>query len=385
MKNLKITSNMNKKIKMGISFVLASTMVMSVGKVGPHKTSNHRYHQLYQTKTSPNAEIEAYTGVNIYVDGLPFTPTDINGKEVLSFAYTGTTYMPLRAIANALSAKVDWNAEENAVMLWTDSIQVHNNTAHRNSTTLQKTTLPIVKGIKLFVNGKETILTDVNGNIVEPLAIHGTTYLPVRAIANLFDVGICWNQIQDGNLTYSNIYIHKIYPNLSQTTNDMMITCVNQLDQLKPHLGPMKARQLRSLDLYNYCYQKSKEMQAWNEEVHSIELQACIDKINNYFDNVIASFNAKVQNMVSEDQAIGNKQMIFGLSSTITEEELKSSIAIFEYYAETTQITYDTYQTIYVETEPEQLQKYYDEIDNMYQEAKSIYSNLIKAKQIVRQ
>lgn len=385
MSNLKITDNLEKKIKMGVSFALVGTMIMSAGRVNTNITNNKRHHQLRQTKTLMNEETAVYTGVNIYVDGLPFTPTDVDGNEVLSFAYAGTTYMPVRAIATALGAKVDWKAEENAVMIWTDSLNIHNNTTHRNSTTLQQKNLSIVRGVKLFVNEQETILTDVNGNIVEPLVVNGTTYLPVRAIADLFKVGICWNQVQDGKDTYSNVYIHKIYPNLSQETNDMLITCVNQLDQLRPHLGPMKARQLRSLDLYTYCYQKSQEMKKWNEEVNSIELQTYLDKINDYFNNVMATFNATVQNMVSEDQAIGNKQIIFSLSPTITEEELKSSIAIFEYYAETAQITYDTYQAIYTETEPEQLQKYYDEIDNMYQSAKTIYNSLIKAKTIVRQ
>ena len=36
--------------------------------------------------------------------------------------------------------------------------------------------------IKISVNGSTITPTDANGNVVEPFAINGTTYLPVRAV-----------------------------------------------------------------------------------------------------------------------------------------------------------------------------------------------------------
>lgn len=47
--------------------------------------------------------------------------------------------------------------------------------------------------IKIMINGKETIPTDANGNVVEPFTIDGTTYLPVRAIASALGMNVGWN------------------------------------------------------------------------------------------------------------------------------------------------------------------------------------------------
>lgn len=50
----------------------------------------------------------------------------------------------------------------------------------------------IYDNIKILIDGKEYIPTDVNGNVVEPFIYNGTTYLPVRAIANAFDKEVDW-------------------------------------------------------------------------------------------------------------------------------------------------------------------------------------------------
>lgn len=50
--------------------------------------------------------------INIQVNGEIFAPTDVNGKEVPVFAYQGTTYAPLRALAEAYGLEVGYNAEK---------------------------------------------------------------------------------------------------------------------------------------------------------------------------------------------------------------------------------------------------------------------------------
>ena len=49
--------------------------------------------------------------------------------------------------------------------------------------------------IKISLNNKEVLPKDANGNYVEPFTINGTTYLPVRAIANALGINVDW----DGN------------------------------------------------------------------------------------------------------------------------------------------------------------------------------------------
>lgn len=51
--------------------------------------------------------------INIMVNGEVFVPKDVNGKEVPQFAYQGTTYAPLRALAEAYGLEVGYDAEKN--------------------------------------------------------------------------------------------------------------------------------------------------------------------------------------------------------------------------------------------------------------------------------
>lgn len=55
--------------------------------------------------------IEVLQGVDIYVDGVKMVPTDANGKQVETFVYNGTTYVPLRAVSQYLDKSVSWDGE----------------------------------------------------------------------------------------------------------------------------------------------------------------------------------------------------------------------------------------------------------------------------------
>ena len=64
--------------------------------------------------------------IKILVNGKEFQPKDANGNDVMTFTYNGTTYAPLRALAEAFGLEVgydaalkmatvgEYNAEENA-------------------------------------------------------------------------------------------------------------------------------------------------------------------------------------------------------------------------------------------------------------------------------
>lgn len=50
--------------------------------------------------------------ISIQVNGETFAPTDVNGNEVPVFAYNGTTYAPLRALAEAYGLEVGYDSEK---------------------------------------------------------------------------------------------------------------------------------------------------------------------------------------------------------------------------------------------------------------------------------
>lgn len=51
--------------------------------------------------------------IDVQVNGAVFQPTDVNGNEVPVFAYNGTTYAPLRALAEAYGLEVGYDAASN--------------------------------------------------------------------------------------------------------------------------------------------------------------------------------------------------------------------------------------------------------------------------------
>lgn len=62
--------------------------------------------------------------------------------------------------------------------------------AAANTTTLYNV---LTEGIKIVIDGKEFTATDANGTVVQPMIYNGTTYLPVRAVANAFDKAVYWD------------------------------------------------------------------------------------------------------------------------------------------------------------------------------------------------
>lgn len=61
--------------------------------------------------------ITAYTGVKIYVDDVLQNPTDVNGNTVEPFIYNGTTYLPVRAVSQALGKNIVWDGSSYSVFI----------------------------------------------------------------------------------------------------------------------------------------------------------------------------------------------------------------------------------------------------------------------------
>ena len=62
--------------------------------------------------------IEAlYNNIKIYVDGVKIEPKDATGKVVEPFIYNGTTYLPVRAIGEAIGKEVCWEGSSHSVYI----------------------------------------------------------------------------------------------------------------------------------------------------------------------------------------------------------------------------------------------------------------------------
>ena len=58
-----------------------------------------------------------YNDIKLVVDGIPVTPKDANGATVEPFICDGTTYLPVRAIGEALGKPVKWDGNTKTVYI----------------------------------------------------------------------------------------------------------------------------------------------------------------------------------------------------------------------------------------------------------------------------
>ena len=93
---------MGKRLQGLIAGTLAGTMLTS-GVV-------------FAKQISETAEL-FYNNIKIVVNGQEIQPKDPNGNYVEPFIINGTTYLPVRAVSDALGVNVDWDGNTNTVIL----------------------------------------------------------------------------------------------------------------------------------------------------------------------------------------------------------------------------------------------------------------------------
>lgn len=126
------------------------------------------------------------TDIHLHVDGIPVSASP--------FASGGTTYLPVRAVGEALGMDVRWDGPTHTVYISDPTEPNTTNSNTSGATVTAKETIEVdYLDIKLVVNGKEVTPKDVNGNVVEPFAYQGTTYLPVRAVGEALGKTVRWD------------------------------------------------------------------------------------------------------------------------------------------------------------------------------------------------
>jgi len=97
---------MRKKLQGIVVSLLISVLIMSIGGWAKQETETINI---------------IYDNIKIFIDGKEYQPADANGNAVEPFIYNGTTYLPVRAIANAFDKEVDWEAQTSTVTLGSKS------------------------------------------------------------------------------------------------------------------------------------------------------------------------------------------------------------------------------------------------------------------------
>ena len=89
------------------------------------------------------------------------------------------------------------------------------------------------RNIKLYVDGAEYVAKDGNGNVVEPFIYNGTTYLPVRGVADAFGKDVVWDGATSSifmgkrDQNQPDNYLHKVQYNDYKSRNGGRLHIIN--------------------------------------------------------------------------------------------------------------------------------------------------------------
>ncbi len=118
----------------------------------------------------------AQDDIKVTLDGVLVDCKDVNGNFVPPILKGGTTYLPVRAISQALGLTIEWDDENQNIYI---------NGKPENITKGD--------GITIYINSQPFVAKDIKGNVVAPFSQNGSTYLPVRAIGEAFDKRVSWD------------------------------------------------------------------------------------------------------------------------------------------------------------------------------------------------
>lgn len=201
---------MKKHTKKLLALALAFTMLLGIISTTTAATG----------KKALNA---TYKNISITLNGKKITLKDVNGKTVEPFLIDGTTYVPVRAVSEALGLDVDWNGKDNTVVLKNTPVKIQKVVANCTSEPYGKA----IQSFTFYVNSTAGI-TDL------------TT-----------DDFTCTHLVYDGNevhkpfdskalgITFTNntvtVEVSPFYPDMSFTrAGYWSMTCTNPIFNVNP-------------------------------------------------------------------------------------------------------------------------------------------------------
>lgn len=147
-----------------------------------------------------------YRGISLTLDGQPIIPVDAEGHSVEPFLLDGTTYLPVRGVANALELDVAWDGKTSTVTLTSGGTSVAPVEAAK-ATQGTISTVIAYRDITIILDGTTLAPVDAAGNSVEPFILNSTTYLPVRAISEALNLTVTWDGTTNTVILASEGYI----------------------------------------------------------------------------------------------------------------------------------------------------------------------------------
>lgn len=195
----------------------------------------------------------SYAGIRMVIDGDTIVPKDADGNPAEPFLYQDTTYLPVRALANALGLTVQWDATDGTIRLKQGTFlprQVGNPPISRGA----RQAVLTFQEPKLELNGRPLTLKTENGQSVQAILYGDTTYLPLRPLANALGLTVQWEA--ETNTVYVGEPVRYLLSRKSQRTQDgnASSTTEYRYDDAGRTLSVMTQDQLGQQTISAYTY-----------------------------------------------------------------------------------------------------------------------------------
>lgn len=129
----------------------------------------------------------------IVIDGKEKNFKRSDGSAAYALVYEDATYLPLRAIGEALGKNVNWNEKTKTITLEGERTAKDSSNKYIKGET-KTVWVQVRDDFTIVIDGKEKTFRTFAGKEIYPLLYDGSTYLPLRAIGQIMDKEVEWDK-----------------------------------------------------------------------------------------------------------------------------------------------------------------------------------------------
>lgn len=169
---------MKKKwIAMGTAMVMVATMVVPTLAASSFKEERARLRPDY----------------TIVIDGEEMNFKRSDGSPAFALVYEDATYLPLRAIGEALGKNVNWDEDTKTITLEGKRTGKDSSNKYVDGDA-KNVWVQVRDDFTIVIDGKEQTFKTSAGKTIYPLLYDGSTYLPLRAIGQIMGKDVDWDK-----------------------------------------------------------------------------------------------------------------------------------------------------------------------------------------------
>ena len=128
----------------------------------------------------------------IVIDGKEKNFKRSDGSAAFALVYEDATYLPLRAIGEAIGKNVNWDEDTKTITLEGER-EVKDSSNKAVEGEKKSVLVQVRKDFTIVIDGKEQAFRASDGERIYPLLYDGSTYLPLRVIAQIMDKTVDWD------------------------------------------------------------------------------------------------------------------------------------------------------------------------------------------------